>query len=116
MIVRYYFDAHVPRAVAIGLRQRGLDILTAQEDVRDHLSDQELLERATALGRVMVTQDADFPRIGVEWQKLSRSFSGIIHAHQLRVSIGEMIEGLVLLGSVLEAKDWHNRIEFLPLR
>lgn len=32
MSLRLYMDANVPRAIAEGLRLRGVDVLTAQED------------------------------------------------------------------------------------
>ncbi len=34
MTVRFYMDEHVSRAVTVGLRRRGLDVLTVQEDGR----------------------------------------------------------------------------------
>lgn len=52
-------DAHIPKAITNGLRLRGIDVLTAQEDNADKLSDPELLERATALNRVLFTFDDD---------------------------------------------------------
>lgn len=39
MGVRYYFDVQVRRAVAEGLRLRGVDLLTAQEDGGSELDD-----------------------------------------------------------------------------
>jgi hypothetical protein len=32
MPVALYMDAHIPRAITVGLRLRGVDVLTAQED------------------------------------------------------------------------------------
>ncbi len=29
--IRFYMDQHVPRAVTLGLRRRGVDVLTTQE-------------------------------------------------------------------------------------
>jgi hypothetical protein len=44
--VKLYFDVHVRRAVTVGLRIRGFDVLTAQEDAAGHLDDANLLNRA----------------------------------------------------------------------
>ena len=55
MSVRLYMDVHVRRAVTAGLRLRGVDVLTAQEDGNRELLDPELLDRATELGRVLFT-------------------------------------------------------------
>jgi UDP:flavonoid glycosyltransferase YjiC (YdhE family) len=55
-----YMDVHVPVGVTQGLRRKGIDAFTAQDDAADRMSDEELLQRATELGRVLLTQDADF--------------------------------------------------------
>jgi predicted nuclease of predicted toxin-antitoxin system len=53
-------DVHVPAAITAGLRQRKIDVLTSQDDGTVRFTDNELLMRATDLGRVLFTQDADF--------------------------------------------------------
>jgi len=62
MSVRLYMDVHVRRTVTAGLRLRGVDVMTAQEDGAGELLDPELLDRATELGRVLFTQDDDLLR------------------------------------------------------
>jgi len=57
--IRYYLDQNVYGAVASGLRQHGIDVLTAQEAGRCGLPDAEQLAFATAEERVMVTFDPD---------------------------------------------------------
>jgi len=39
--IRFYFDEHIPAAVAEGLRRRRVDVLTVQEAGRSGLSDPE---------------------------------------------------------------------------
>jgi hypothetical protein len=53
-------DVHVPAAITSGLRRRGIDVLTSQEDGSERLPDDRLLERSTQLGRVLFSQDDDF--------------------------------------------------------
>jgi hypothetical protein len=36
MAVGVYMDVHIPRAITNGLRLRGVDVLTAQQDKRLH--------------------------------------------------------------------------------
>jgi predicted nuclease of predicted toxin-antitoxin system len=67
--VRLYTDVHVHRAITEGLRLRGVDVLTAQEDGARRLPDGELLNRATALGRVLFTQDVDLLREAAQRQR-----------------------------------------------
>jgi hypothetical protein len=46
MSVGLYMNVHIRRQITEGLRQRGVDVLTAQEDGTTRLSDSELLDRA----------------------------------------------------------------------
>ncbi len=57
-------DVHVPYAITIALRLRGVDVRTAQENPARELEDAALLDRATTLGRVMFTRDDDLLREG----------------------------------------------------
>jgi len=57
--LQLYMDHHVPRAITVGLRQRGVDVLTAFEDGAHELLDPDLLDRAGVLGRVLFTRDDD---------------------------------------------------------
>lgn len=52
-------DVHGRRAITKTLRLRDVDVLTALADGADRLPDPMLLDRATRLGRVLVTQDED---------------------------------------------------------
>jgi hypothetical protein len=46
------FDHHVPRAIVVGVRQQGIDVLTAEADGTADHDDVLLLQRAADLGRV----------------------------------------------------------------
>jgi predicted nuclease of predicted toxin-antitoxin system len=60
MSVALYMDEHVHRAITVGLRLRGMDVLTAQDDGQRNTPDNVLLDRAAELGRVLFSQDEDF--------------------------------------------------------
>lgn len=64
MTLAFYMDEHVPRPITVGLRLRGVDVLTAQEDEHRETDDAALLDRAAELGRVMFSFDADMLRRG----------------------------------------------------
>ena len=91
MSLALYLDEHIPLAITDGLRRRGVDVLTVQEDEQTGVSDLDLLDRAT------------------------KGFSGVIYAHQLRVPIGQCIIELELLSTSLEPEDFANCVQFLPL-
>ena len=108
-------DVHVHAAITEGLRLRGGDVLTAQEDEGRRLPDPALLDRATALGRVLFTQDDDLLREAAERQRHGVSFAGVVYGHQLKVTIGQCIRDLELIATANEPEDCANRVEFLPL-
>jgi len=108
-------DVHVRRAISETLRLRGVDILTAQTDQTTRLSDPELLDRATNLGRVLFTQDEDLLVEATRRQRNGIHFAGVVYAHQLRVTVGQCINDLELLATLFEPSDIANRVEFLPL-
>ena len=60
MSVAFYMDEHVDFAITAGLRRRGVDVLTVHDDGFDHTDDIVILDHAMNIGRVKVTQDADF--------------------------------------------------------
>ena len=115
MSVRLYMDVHIPAAITEGLRLRGVDVRTAQEDGGRRLPDDKLLDRATALGRVLFTQDDDLLREVAERQRHGVAFAGVVYGHQLNVTIGQCIRDLELLAKVNEPEDCANRVEYLPL-
>jgi hypothetical protein len=86
--VNLYMDMHVRREVTEGLRRRGVDVVTAQEDGADTLPDPQLLDRAADLERLLFSQDEDLLAEAVARQRSGRSFKGVAYAHQLKVTIG----------------------------
>ncbi|MFN0110230.1 MAG: DUF5615 family PIN-like protein [Blastocatellia bacterium] len=116
MSVKFYMDVHVRRPVTEGLRLRGIDVLTSQEDGARRLADPLLLDRAGELGRVLFTQDDDLLREAKLRQQLGIEFGGVIYAHQLNISIGECVDDLELIAGASESDEWINRVEYLPLK
>jgi hypothetical protein len=113
--IKLYMDVHVPRAVTEGLRMRGVEVLTAQEDGADRLPDPDLLDRATALGRVLFSEDSDLLREAARRQLAGESFAGLVYAHQLKVTVGGLVQDLELIAEVCEPEDIRDRVEYLPL-
>ncbi len=65
-------DHHVPVAISEGLRLRGVDVLTAAADGTAEVDDQQLLARATELGRPLFSQDDDLLVVANGWLKDER--------------------------------------------
>ena len=105
----------MPRAIAVGARQRGVDVLTTEADGTADRDDEFLLQRATALGRVVFTQDRDFLALAAAWQQTRREITGMVYAHQLRITIGGAIHDLALIALLMNPDEMRNRVEFLPV-
>ena len=115
MSVPLYFDVHVPSAIADGLRLRGVDVVTAQEDGSAEFEDPRLLDRATELQRILVTQDEDFLHEASRRHRAGEAFFGIVYAHQLYVTIGECVTDLEIIAKNVEPDEWIAHVEYLPL-
>ncbi len=116
MAAGLYMDVHVPRAVTIALRKRGVDVLTAQEDGTHVWPDDELLDRATELSRMVVTQDEDFLVEAHRRQELGEPFATVIYGHQLIVSLSDLIRDLEILAQIAEERDVTDQVIYLPLK
>jgi len=116
MSIGLYADEQVPRAVVLMLRLRGVDVLTAQEDGSRGKPDRELVDRATESGRVVFTQDVDFLREAARRQREGVAFSGVVYAHQMECTIGQLVMDLELIAKAGRLDEFLNRVEFLPLR
>lgn len=115
MSIALYLDENMARAIAVGLRLRGVNVLTAQEDNRRKTNDSVLLDRAGALRGVMVSFDADMLAIGTQRQRDGIPFVGIIYAHLTRISVGRLLQELELIATAGEPQDLENTIVYLPL-
>lgn len=101
-------DEHVPKAVAEGLRRRGVDVVTVQELGSQAADDTRHLERAAQEGRVVFTQDADFLRL----HGAGVSHRGIVYAPQ-QTSVPHILRSLMLIHDVLTPEEMIRRVEFL---
>ncbi len=116
MTLALYMDEHIPSAITDGLKARGLDVLTIQEDGRTGSADVLMLRRAYELRRVMVTEDHDFERIATEFWTSGVSFYGIAFVIRRGTIFGTIIADLEMLAVCFEIDEILNRVEYIPLR
>ena len=107
-------DVHIAAAITAQLRRRSVDVLTANEDGKNRLPDEQLLEHARVLGRVLFTHDIGFRVMAEDWQRQGRPFAGLIFGDHQGGSIGQFVQDLELIAKASDPHDWVNRVEYLP--
>lgn len=113
--IRYFFDEHLPGAVADGLRAKGIDVLTVEEAGRTSLPDDEQLRFATAERRVMVTHDADFLTLAAQFLVAGEVFSCVAYSHPTKYQgdVGGLIQALELIHGAATPDEMLNHVEYL---
>lgn len=82
-----YLDEDVHKKVAMALRLKGYDVVSAHEVQKQSLSDCEQLDYAIAEGRAIFTFNVgDFSRLHAEYQQQGKKHSGILLSKQLPLS------------------------------
>ena len=114
--LRYYFDENTPRAILVGLRRRGVDVVDVQEDGLAGKSDPVVMARAAELGRVLVSQDRDMLRHARSFQRDKRYFAGLVYASQKKVTIGLCVRELERIAAEGTADELEGNVVYLSLR
>lgn len=106
--IRFYVDEHIAHSVVAGLRRRGIDVMTTDQAGLRGATDERQLRQANEQHLVLVTKDDDFLRLHAEGVR----HSGIVFI-PAQATIGTIVQGLVLIHSVLDAEVLQNHVEFL---
>jgi predicted nuclease of predicted toxin-antitoxin system len=107
--IKFHLDENITLAIANGLRRRGIDITTTPEEGMIGQSDEQQLVFSLSQERVIFTQDTDFLRL----HHAGLSHAGIVYCPQTSKSIGEILQGLVLIWEILNAEEMNNYLEYL---
>jgi predicted nuclease of predicted toxin-antitoxin system len=117
MSIKYYTDTHIPKAVALQLRTRGIDVVRCEEVDLAEASDSEHLEYAAANGRTLISHDRDFWDIHARWLAEGREHCGIVlFGRQLQGNVGKLVTELADLAQMIEEdaasleKDIYNQV------
>lgn len=116
MPLRFLFNHNVHGAIARGLVQRAVDVLTARADGSHRLADPDLMSRATELDRVLFTHDDDLLREAHLRRAHGVDFTGLVYVHQNGLALGRVIDDLELLAEASEPEELLNEVVFLPLK
>jgi predicted nuclease of predicted toxin-antitoxin system len=90
--IKFYTDTHIAKAVAVQLRNRGIDVIRCEEVGMAEAEDSDHLEYAAREGRVMITNDEDFLALAATCGEQGKSHAGIMHCHaQGEIAIGIIV-------------------------
>ncbi|MEO6184010.1 MAG: DUF5615 family PIN-like protein [Verrucomicrobiota bacterium] len=115
MSFSFYMDVHVPFAITRGLRRRGVDVLTSQQDETTEMPDDQLLDRARKLGRVLFTRDQDLLVEAAQRLRTEKPFATVVFARQLDVSIGQCVADLEIISKSGKPEEIIGQVIYLPL-
>jgi hypothetical protein len=107
--LRFYLDENVPVEIARQLSSRGINVVTVRDLNLLGDSDENHLQRATDMGRVLCTHDSDYIQMasdGIE-------HAGIVFGQQEVHYIGEWVKHLELMHAVYKSDDMINNVEYL---
>lgn len=86
--MRLYLDESVSVALAVVLRQHGVDCLTARDAGNLGADDESQLLFAAQQNRAILTHDTrDFLRLASKWVTAGRSHAGILLVHQVALPV-----------------------------
>ena len=106
--IKLYTDEQISHAVIVGLRQRGLDVLSTADAAMLGAADEAQLALAAGQDRVLLTQDTDFLRLNAR----RVPHRGIIYARQ-GMAIGEIIREVVLIYQDTDPAAMANSVKYL---
>ena len=107
--IRYQLDEHAPAAIAVQLRLRGIDALTAHEAGLRGATDFDHVRTAMESGRVLVIEDDDFLKLVAS----GHEHAGIAYFPGGVRNISDVVNALVLVHGVYSAEEMIGRIEYL---
>ena len=116
-MLRLASDADFNGDILRGLFQRrpDLNLIRVQDVDLRTADDQTILEWAAAGGRILLTHDrTTMPNFAYERVKAGRSMPGVLVVRN-KLSLGDLIDEILLVALCSSQEEWKDRVEFLPL-
>lgn len=107
--ITFHLDEHIDPAIADALRRHGIDVSTTVEAGLRTMNDDAQIAFIRNEQRVIVTSDKDFLRFAGS----NSDHPGIVFLSSDPRSIGEIIDGLLLIHEVLTPLEMAGRVELL---
>ena len=110
-----YVDADLTPRIVSALRQRSYLCQSAIEDGMAAATDEQILERATELDMVLLTNNArDFALLARAWEEQGRQHAGILISEQYRRrQLGEFLRCLLRFLDTVTATEMRGAFRYL---
>jgi hypothetical protein len=106
-------DENVILALVLGLRRRGMDVLTVQDLGKRGEDDPLLLDIAYQRDRIVLTNDQDFLSLAAERASRQELFAPIFYWPQQQRTVGELLGTVPPLAATLSYEEACSRVFFL---
>ena len=115
--LQFIIDENIDQRIIGVLRTSGLQIVRLEQlDMKGEKDDALILQKATELGCVLVTQDTDLieinKQINEQWLIDDTTHAGIIFVTSPR-SPGELARQLIKIAEKYQPEDFLNRLEYI---
>lgn len=108
--MKLYADTHIPKQVAIQLRQKGIDIIRCEDINFAEADDTEHWTYAQQEQRTILTHDDDFLTLASKAWQSGETFYGVIYGgYQLQGKIGAIVNNCL----AQQDKDLTNQVIYM---
>ena len=117
--MRFYTDTHIPKQVAIQLRNKDIDVIRCEEVGLAEVDDETHLEYAITNKLCIITKDDDFLSLHANILKTDRIHHGIFFSSKRdNPAIGEIITACLGYFELIElgagtVEDLQNKVIFI---
>src|SRR5690242_10573385 len=91
--IKFYLDENISPRIASTLKMDGIDAVSAHDLNALGDTDENHLQRATNMGRVLCTQDRDY----LDLHEVDKNHAGIAFADQAKASFDLWVKNLIAL-------------------
>lgn len=103
MSLKFYTDTHIPKQVAIQLRQRNVEVVRCEEVGLAEADDETHLRFASENDLALITKDEGFRARHFRWLKEDRSHAGIFFCNDRNLAaIGKIVNDCFAYHQLIE--------------
>lgn len=106
MSITIQADEHIKKGISDGIKRRGVELHTVEEEEIKGKSDEDLLRFAKERDRVILTNDSDFLEM--------EDHPGILYITTQYASIGEIVQEVVRHVDQYTKEEFQDTIFYIP--